>query len=67
MSIRHDSELRSESLEQQPKNGPALVQGPAPALGVIVEDVTGAPPPPDRHAHGNDADAQGRRLRPERP
>ena len=41
MSIRHVSDHRSEPLEQQPKNGPALAQGPAQAVGVVMEDGAG--------------------------
>ena len=37
-SIRHASDHRSESLEQQRKNRPPLVQGPAQALGAVTED-----------------------------
>jgi hypothetical protein len=41
ISIRHVFDHRSEPLEQQPKNGVALAQGPAQVLGVVVEDGAG--------------------------
>ncbi len=41
MTLRRVSDHRSEPLEQQQKNGPALAQGPAQALGVVVKDGAG--------------------------
>jgi len=37
-SIRRFFDHRSKTLEEQPKNGLALAQGPAAVLGVVVED-----------------------------